>query len=113
MEKRAARSFEDKADEELTSKDKVVYKYREERTKQWASSSRTTNLSEQEYYEQYDEEQLTGVKESIANLNKRAMALPDKVVARVSQGFLSLLSSGNNQEMHTHQKLSFYLSPDS
>ncbi len=51
MEKSAA-IFEDKADEGLTSKDKIVYNYREERTKQWVSSSGTTNLSEQEFNKQ-------------------------------------------------------------
>jgi hypothetical protein len=69
MEKRAA-IFEYNADEELTSKDKIVYKYREIRSKHWITS-RTTNLSEQDLNEQYDEEQLAGVKGSIAELNKR------------------------------------------
>ncbi len=38
MEKRAA-IFEDKADDDLTAKDKVVYKYRAERKRQWDSFS--------------------------------------------------------------------------
>jgi hypothetical protein len=59
MEKRAA-IFEDKADEDLTAKDKAVNKYRAERRKQWDSFSGSTTLSEQQYNEQYDEEQLAG-----------------------------------------------------
>jgi hypothetical protein len=70
MGKRAA-IFEDKADEDLTAKDKAVYKYREERKKQWVSFSRSTTLSERQFNEQYDEEQLAGVKKSIASLNER------------------------------------------
>ncbi len=70
MEKRAA-IFEDKADDELTSKDKVVYKYREERSKQLIFSSRTINFSEEYFNEQYDKEQSASVKESIAELNKK------------------------------------------
>ncbi len=70
MEKRAA-IFEDKADDDLTAKDKAVYKYRAERKRQWDSFSRSTTLSEQQYNEQYDEEQLAGVKKSLASLNER------------------------------------------
>ena len=55
MEKRAA-IFEDKADDDLTAKDKAVYKYRAERKRQWNSFSGSTTLSEQQYNEQYDEE---------------------------------------------------------
>jgi hypothetical protein len=70
MENRAT-IFEDKADEDdLTAKDKVVYKYRAERKRQWDSFSGST-LSEQQYNEQYDEEQLAGVKKSLASLNER------------------------------------------
>jgi hypothetical protein len=69
MEKRAA-IFEDKADDDLTAKDKVVYKYRAERKRQWNSFSGSTTLSEQQYNEQYDEEQLAGVKKSLATLNE-------------------------------------------
>ncbi len=69
MEKRAA-IFEDKADEDLTAKDKAVYKYRTERKKQWNSFSGSTTLSEQQYNEQYGEEQLAGVKKSLATLNE-------------------------------------------
>ncbi len=50
------------------------------------------------------------------NNKNLAMALPGKVVVRVSQGSFSLLSLGNNQERSTHQQnfLSlFYFSPDS
>ncbi len=70
MEKRAV-IVEDKADEDLTAKDKIVYKYREEKTKQRVSSAGTTYLSEQEFNEQYDEERLAGVKKSIASLDER------------------------------------------
>jgi hypothetical protein len=70
-EDRRAAIFEDKADEDLTAKDKAVYKYRAERRKQWDSFSGSTTLSEQQYNEQYDEEQLAGVKKSIASLNER------------------------------------------
>jgi hypothetical protein len=70
MEKRAA-IFEDKADDDLTAKDKAVYKYRAERKRQWNSLSGSTTLSEQLYNEQYDEEQLAGVKKSLAVLNER------------------------------------------
>ncbi len=72
MEKRAA-IFEDKADEDLTAKDKAVFKYRSERKRQWNTflGSTATNRSEQQYNEQYDEEQLAGVKKSIASLNER------------------------------------------
>jgi hypothetical protein len=70
MEMRAT-IFEDKADEDLTAKDKAVYKYRAERRKQWDSFSGSTTLFEQQYNEQYDEEQLAGVKKSIASLNER------------------------------------------
>jgi hypothetical protein len=69
MEKRAA-IFEDKADDDLTAKDKAVYKYRVERKRQWNSFSGSTTLSEQQYNEQYDEEQLAGVKKSLATLNE-------------------------------------------
>jgi hypothetical protein len=69
MEKKAA-IFEDKADDDLTAKDKAVYKYRAERTRQWNSLSGSTTLSEQLYNEQYDEEQLAGVKKSLAILNE-------------------------------------------
>ena len=48
----------------LKIKDKVVYKYRKERAKQWVSSSRTNNLSEQEFYEQYDKEHLAGERDA-------------------------------------------------
>jgi hypothetical protein len=63
MEKRAA-IFEDKEDDDLTAKDKAVYKYRAERKRQWNSFSGSTTLSELQYNEQYDEEQLAGVKKS-------------------------------------------------
>jgi hypothetical protein len=69
MEKRAA-IFEDKADDDLTAKDKAVYKYRAERKRQRNSFSGSTTLSEQQYNEQYDEEQLAGVKKSHAILNE-------------------------------------------
>jgi hypothetical protein len=69
MEKRAA-IFEDKADDDLTAKDKAVYKYRAERKRQWNSFSGSTTLSEQQYNKQYDEEQLAGVKKSLATLNE-------------------------------------------
>jgi hypothetical protein len=69
MEKRAA-IFEDKADDDFTAKDKAVYKYRAERKRQWNSFSGSTTLSEQQYNEQYDEEQLAGVKKSLAILNE-------------------------------------------
>ncbi len=69
MEKRAA-IFEDKADDDLTAKDKAVYKYRAERKRRWNSFERFTTLSEQQYNEQYDEEQLAGVKKSLATLNE-------------------------------------------
>ncbi len=69
MEKRAA-IFEDKADDDLTAKDKAVYKYRAERKRQWNSFSGSTTLSEQQYNEQYDEEQLAGVKKSLAILSE-------------------------------------------
>jgi hypothetical protein len=70
MEKRAA-IFGDKADDDLTAKDKAVYKYRAERKRLWNSFSGSTTLSEQQYNEQYDEEQLAGVKTSLASLNER------------------------------------------
>jgi hypothetical protein len=70
MEKRAA-IFEDKADDDLTTKDKAVYKYRAERKRQWNSFSGSTTLSELQYNEQYGEEQLAGVKKSLASLNER------------------------------------------
>jgi hypothetical protein len=70
MEKRAA-IFEDKADDDLTAKDKAVYKYRAERRRQSKSFAGSTTLSEQQYNEQYDEEQLAGVKKSLASLNER------------------------------------------
>ncbi len=69
MEKRAA-IFEDKADDDLTAKDKAVYKYRAERKRQWNLFSGSTTLSEQQYNEQYDEEQLAGVKKSLVILNE-------------------------------------------
>ncbi len=70
MEKRAA-IFEDKADDDLSAKYKAVYKYRAERKRQWNSFSGSATLSEQQYSEQYDEEQLAGVKKSLASLNER------------------------------------------
>jgi hypothetical protein len=70
MEKRAA-IFEDKADEDLTAKDKAVYKYRDGRKKQWDSFSGSTTLSERQFNAQCDEEQLAGAKKSIASLNER------------------------------------------
>jgi hypothetical protein len=69
MEKRAA-IFEDKADDDISAKDKAV-KYRAERKRQWNSFSGSTTLSEQQYNEQYDEEQLARVKKSLASLNER------------------------------------------
>ncbi len=93
MEKRAA-IFEDKTDDDLTAKNKAVYKYRAERKRQWDSFSGSTTLSEQQYNEQYDEEQLAGVKKSLASLNEmgtqnnenQAMALPSKLAVRVFLG---------------------------
>jgi hypothetical protein len=63
MEKRAT-IFEDEDDDDLTAKDEAVYKYREERMKQWNSFPGTTTLSEQQFNEQCDEEQLAGVKKN-------------------------------------------------
>jgi hypothetical protein len=40
-------------------------------SKQWMSSSNTTNKSEEDFNDQYDEEQLSIVKERIAELNKK------------------------------------------
>jgi hypothetical protein len=71
MEKKRAAIFEDKADEDLTAKDKAVYKHREERKKRWVSFPWTTTLAEQQFNEQYDEEQLADVKKSITSLNER------------------------------------------
>jgi hypothetical protein len=70
MEKRAA-IFENKEDDDLTAKDKAVYKYRAEKKRLWNSFSGSTTLSEQQYNEQHDEEQLAGVKKSLASLNER------------------------------------------
>ncbi len=102
MEKRTA-IFEDRADKYLTAKDKAVYKYRAERRKQWDSFSGSTTLSEQQYNEQYDEEQLAGALQASMrgkpqHNKKLAMVLPGKLAVRVSQGSPSLLSVGNNQE---------------
>ncbi len=69
MENRAA-IFEDKADDDITAKDKAVYKYRAGRKKLWNSLAGSITLSEQQYNEQYDEEQLAGVKRSLAILNE-------------------------------------------
>jgi hypothetical protein len=56
MEKRAA-IFDDRMDEQLTAKEKAVYKYREERLKQWMSSIRAKKpyKSEGDFNEQYGE----------------------------------------------------------
>ncbi len=70
LEEKRAAIFEDKADDDLTAKDKAVYKYRVERKRQWNSLSGSTSQSEQQYNEQYDEEQLAGVKKSLAILNE-------------------------------------------
>jgi hypothetical protein len=71
LEEKRAAIFEDKADDDLTAKDKAVYKYRAERKRQWNSLSGSTTLSEQLYNEQYDEEQLAGVKKSLAALKEK------------------------------------------
>ena len=71
LEEKRAAIFEDKADDDLTAKDKAVYKYRAERKRQWSSLSGYTTLSEQLYNEQYDEEQLAGVKKSLAALKEK------------------------------------------
>ena len=71
LEEKRAAIFEDKADDDLTAKDKAVYKYRAERKRQWNSISGSTTLSEQLYNEQYDEEQLAGVKKSLAALKEK------------------------------------------
>jgi hypothetical protein len=71
LEEKRAAIFEDRADDDLTAKDKAVYKYRAERKRQWNSLSGSTTLSEQLYNEQYDEEQLAGVKKSLAVLKEK------------------------------------------
>ena len=71
LEEKRAAIFEDKADDDLTAKDKAVYKYRAERKRQWNALSGSTTLSEQLYNEQYDEEQLAGVKKSLAVLKEK------------------------------------------
>ncbi len=71
MEEKRAAIFEDKADDDLTAKDKAVYKYRARRSKLWNSLASSITLTEQQYNEQYDEEQLTLVKRSLAALNER------------------------------------------
>jgi hypothetical protein len=112
MEKRAA-IFETKS---FTSTDG------EERLKQWMSSSKNSNKSEEDFNEQYDEEQLSIVKERIAELNKKetqkqqksgdAMALPGKTVFKFAQRSLSLSFPQATPGKSTHQELSlFYLVP--
>jgi hypothetical protein len=71
LEEKRAAIFEDRADDDLTAKDKAVYKYRAERKRQWNSLSGTTTLSEQMYNDQYDEEQLAGVKKGLAVLKEK------------------------------------------
>ena len=66
-----SRNLRRQADDDLTAKDKAVYKYRAERKRQWSSLSGSTTLSEQLYNEQYDEEQLPGVKKSLAVLKEK------------------------------------------
>ncbi len=121
MEKRAAIFEDNKADEDLTSQGKIVYKYREERTEQWvSSSSRTTNLHEREFYEQYDEEQLARVKKSIASLNERDAQKTTKIwrwpyQARSSLEshkalFLSFPQAVTRKGTRTKNSLSFFKS---
>jgi hypothetical protein len=71
LEEKRAAIFEDRADDDLTAKDKAVYKYRAERKRQWNSLSGTTTLSEQMYNDQYDEEQLAGVKKGLSVLKEK------------------------------------------
>jgi hypothetical protein len=70
LEEKRAAIFDDRADDDLTVKDKAVYNYRARRSKNWNSLAGSITLTEQQYNEQYDEEQLALVKRSLAVLNE-------------------------------------------
>ena len=71
LEEKRAAIFDDRADDDLTVKDKAVYNYRARRSKNWNSLVGSISLTEQQYYEQYDESQLALVKRKLADLNEK------------------------------------------
>jgi hypothetical protein len=71
LEEKRAAIFDDRADDDLTAKDKAVYNYRARRSKLWNSLAGSITLTEQQYNEQHDEEQLALVKRSLAVLNEK------------------------------------------
>ncbi len=71
LEEKRAAIFDDRADDDLTVKDKAVYNYRARRGKLWNSLVGSITLTEQQYNEQYDEEQLALVKRRLADLNEK------------------------------------------
>ena len=71
LEEKRAAIFDDRADDDLTVKDKAVYNYRARRSKNWNSLVGSITLTEQQYYEQYDESQLALVKRKLADLNEK------------------------------------------
>jgi hypothetical protein len=71
LEEKRAAIFDDRADDDLTVKDKTVYNYRARRSKNWNSLVGSITLTEQQYYEQYDESQLALVKRKLADLNEK------------------------------------------